>query len=81
MPQVPLALSLSEEDFLDAYGIEKPARDTKIVFYCRSGARSASACEIARQAGYTKYVCTLLCISVLSGGEYTSLIIFAMPTT
>ena len=30
----------------------KPTYDQKIIFYCRSGKRSASACELANEKGW-----------------------------
>ncbi|ODQ55659.1 Rhodanese-like protein [Saitoella complicata NRRL Y-17804] len=46
------ALSLSELQFQDKYGFEKPPKEQEIVFYCRSGKRSTAATAIAKAAGY-----------------------------
>ena len=42
--------------FKEKFGFEKPKADQEIVFYCRSGKRSASASDIAQKNGFTKYV-------------------------
>jgi rhodanese-related sulfurtransferase len=34
------------------HGFPKPLPQQKIIFYCRSGKRSATACELAGEAGY-----------------------------
>ena len=53
--QVTEALKLSDEEFLNEYGVPKPSRDdSNIVFHCRSGIRSKTALEFAYQLGYSK---------------------------
>lgn len=52
----PDALFLSEEDFLDRFGFEKPDAQKEAVFYCKAGVRSSAAAQIARQAGYGRVV-------------------------
>ncbi|EKM60887.1 uncharacterized protein PHACADRAFT_247105 [Phanerochaete carnosa HHB-10118-sp] len=47
------SLHLHHEKFKVRFGWEKPRKDQEIVFYCRSGKRSASACDIAKRNGYT----------------------------
>ncbi|KAH7104161.1 endoplasmic reticulum protein [Auriculariales sp. MPI-PUGE-AT-0066] len=47
------SISLSESAFLDKHGFNKPKLDNQVIFYCRSGKRSASATDIARRNGYT----------------------------
>ncbi|KAF4572700.1 hypothetical protein EYR40_004220 [Pleurotus pulmonarius] len=47
------SLHLSAAAFQEKHGFTKPKRDQEIVFYCRSGKRSASACDIAKRNGYT----------------------------
>lgn len=47
--------NLSEEEFLEKYGRPKPTKDTKIIFSCRSGRRSASVQERMQKLGYTQY--------------------------
>ncbi|KAI0271523.1 Rhodanese-like protein [Gloeopeniophorella convolvens] len=46
------ALHLDGEQFQEKYGFKKPASDQEVVFYCRSGMRSASAGDVARRNGY-----------------------------
>ena len=48
------ALYMNPVRFKEKFGFEKPKRDQEIVFYCRSGKRSASASDIALKNGYTK---------------------------
>lgn len=47
---------LSETAFKSRFGWEKPKPEQEIVFYCRSGKRAATACDIAKRNGYKKYV-------------------------
>lgn len=44
------------EDFEKKFGFRKPRRDQEIIFYCRSGARAATAGDIAKKNGYEKLV-------------------------
>ncbi|KIO02431.1 hypothetical protein M404DRAFT_669414 [Pisolithus tinctorius Marx 270] len=46
------SLNLKPQDFREKYGFDKPDTTQEVVFYCRSGKRSASACDIARRHGY-----------------------------
>jgi len=46
------ALHLDGEKFRETYGFRKPALDQEVIFYCRSGMRSASASDVARRNGY-----------------------------
>ncbi|KAH9870959.1 hypothetical protein J1614_006533 [Plenodomus biglobosus] len=48
----PDALLLSEEDFADRFGFQKPPLGKEVVFFCRSGVRSRAAAGFAKQAGY-----------------------------
>lgn len=48
----PDALLLSEEDFLDRFGFQKPPREKQVVFFCKAGVRSSAAAQLAKQAGY-----------------------------
>ncbi|CBX99272.1 hypothetical protein IAQ61_000614 [Plenodomus lingam] len=48
----PDALFLSEEDFEDRFGFQKPPVGKEVVFYCKSGVRCQAAAGFARQAGY-----------------------------
>ena len=56
---LPGSLYLRAEEFEKKFGFKKPGRDQEIIFYCRSGARAATAGDVARKNGYSK--------SVLSG--------------
>ncbi|KAG9223024.1 hypothetical protein CCMSSC00406_0000287 [Pleurotus cornucopiae] len=47
------SLHLPAAAFQEKHGFTKPKRDQEIIFYCRSGKRSASACDIAKRNGYT----------------------------
>jgi rhodanese-related sulfurtransferase len=53
---LPSAIVLPPDQFLKTYGFEKPGKNKEIIFYCRSGKRAATACETARNNGYTKCV-------------------------
>jgi rhodanese-related sulfurtransferase len=46
------ALHLSPGDFQQKFGFEKPTVEHELVFYCRSGMRSASATDVAKRNGY-----------------------------
>ena len=48
------SLNLNAQAFRAKHGFDKPGYAQEIVFYCRSGKRSASACDIARRNGYEK---------------------------
>lgn len=56
LPEFMEAMELDEEQFEDCYSFKKPARDDRIVVYCRSGVRSAQAAIILKALGYEKYV-------------------------
>jgi len=45
------SLHLNRTEFLNQHGYEKPKADQEIIFYCRSGKRSQSACDVARRNG------------------------------
>jgi thiosulfate:glutathione sulfurtransferase len=59
LSSLPSSLDLSSVDFEVIHGFSKPALGQEIVFYCRSGRRSAKACELAHQGGYNKSVCNV----------------------
>ncbi len=44
----------AREPFAQKFGFEKPLTHQEVIFYCRSGVRSTSACDIAKRNGYTK---------------------------
>jgi len=50
------SLHLQKDAFKEKHGFDKPRLAQEIVFYCRSGKRSATACDIAKRNGYTKWV-------------------------
>lgn len=45
--------SLSDEQFKEVVGWEKPLVDDKVIVYCRSGRRSSDAWEILNLLGYS----------------------------
>jgi len=47
------SLYLHHSAFKEKHGFDKPQRDQELIFYCRSGKRSASASDIAKRNGYT----------------------------
>ncbi|KAH8120233.1 Rhodanese-like domain-containing protein [Phellopilus nigrolimitatus] len=47
------SLHLNPVAFKQKHGFEKPRQDQEVVFYCRSGKRSATASDIAKNRGYT----------------------------
>jgi len=44
---------LQFRQFNQRYSFERPEEDDPIVFYCRSGRRSAQACSLAERLGFT----------------------------
>ncbi|KAH0945919.1 hypothetical protein HN011_002879 [Eciton burchellii] len=44
--------NLSEEDFKKRYGKHKPTKNTRIIFSCQSGRRSATMQEETQKLGY-----------------------------
>ena len=53
---LPNSLHLDPATFKQRFGFTKPRPNQELIFYCRSGKRSASACDIAKRNGYTEYV-------------------------
>jgi len=47
------ALHTNHEEFKKLYAFDKPLLDQEVIFYCRSGIRSASASDVAKRNGYT----------------------------
>ncbi|PQE23262.1 rhodanese-like domain-containing protein [Rutstroemia sp. NJR-2017a BVV2] len=45
---------ISEEEFEERYGFERPKKDEEVIFYCKSGVRSRGAAEIVRSEGWRK---------------------------
>ncbi|KAJ1661085.1 hypothetical protein IWQ61_000074 [Dispira simplex] len=50
--QVEEALGLGDQAFKQRYGFQKPLVNDQMVFYCRSGARSGQAMEVAKRLGF-----------------------------
>lgn len=48
----PDAFYISEQEFEDRFGFERPGQDKELVFYCKAGVRSRAAAELARLAGW-----------------------------
>ncbi|PSR71291.1 hypothetical protein PHLCEN_2v12805 [Hermanssonia centrifuga] len=48
------SLHVSRAKFKEQFGFEKPKHDQEVVFYCRSGKRSTTACDVAKRNGYKK---------------------------
>ncbi|KYK59699.1 Rhodanese domain protein [Drechmeria coniospora] len=45
---------LSDDDFQDMYGFDRPPRDATLLFYCKAGVRARSAAALAKHAGWNK---------------------------
>jgi rhodanese-related sulfurtransferase len=50
---LPTSLHLHARVFKEKHGFEKPLKDQEIIFYCRTGKRSATACDVAKRNGFT----------------------------
>jgi thiosulfate:glutathione sulfurtransferase len=50
------SLALSYAEFEKKHAFQRPEPNQEIIFYCRSGKRSATASDIAKRNGYTKSV-------------------------
>ncbi|KAJ3479177.1 hypothetical protein NLI96_g9243 [Meripilus lineatus] len=46
------ALHMPPVEFKQQFGFDKPKHDQEVTFYCRSGKRSTSACDVAKRNGY-----------------------------
>ena len=46
------ALSCTQEEFRESYGVDKPGLGDEIIFMCNSGVRSKIAADIAKTADY-----------------------------
>ena len=51
-PQFESALELSEAEFTDKYGFEKPGKDAKIVTHCIGGGRAGKAEALLQKNGF-----------------------------
>lgn len=54
------SLGLSPDAFKAKHGYDKPRTSQQVIFYCRSGMRSSSACDVAKRNGFTKQVYSLI---------------------
>lgn len=43
---------ISEEDFEDMYGFQRPSKDKELMFYCKAGVRARAAAGLAKHAGW-----------------------------
>jgi len=50
----PDAYFISEDEFEDRFGFERPAKDKEVIFYCKAGVRSRAAAGLARQGGWRR---------------------------
>ena len=50
----PDSFFISEEQFEDRFGFERPPKDKEVIFYCRAGVRSRAAAQLARQGGWER---------------------------
>ena len=48
------AFKLRDGEWSRRYGFPKPTSEQELIFYCRSGKRSATACDVAKRNGYKK---------------------------
>ena len=46
------SLHISDEDFADMYGYDRPGKDKELVFYCKAGIRAKAAAGLAKHAGW-----------------------------
>lgn len=69
------SLNLNTQAFRSQHGFDKPGKAQEVVFYCRSGKRSASACDIAKRNGYEKWVFPSSRIYILHTSQLTHSVI------
>jgi rhodanese-related sulfurtransferase len=48
----PDAFFITNEEFEDRFGFERPTKDQEVIFYCKAGVRSRAAATLAKQAGW-----------------------------
>ena len=48
------SIRMEPGEFYVKHGFKKPNPEDEVVFYCRSGKRSATACDSAMKNGYKK---------------------------
>ncbi|XP_002024755.2 rhodanese domain-containing protein CG4456 [Drosophila persimilis] len=56
LPELDKALCMDSKEFKSRYGRDKPGKDSKIIFSCRSGKRVLEAEKIAKAQGFTNVV-------------------------
>ncbi|EJT98933.1 Rhodanese-like protein [Dacryopinax primogenitus] len=52
LSQLQRALHLTPGEFQHTFNFSKPEPEQQVVFYCRSGKRSLSACDLAKREGW-----------------------------
>lgn len=52
LPEIQEAFQLDSERFKEKYGFEKMKHEDNLIFYCRTGARSHTATQMALALGY-----------------------------
>ena len=52
LSEIEEAFELSDEEFEGYYGFPKPRKEDNLIFYCKSGGRSAQATEFALSLDY-----------------------------
>ena len=57
---LPVALTLPNEEFTKRYGFEPFTKDTRIISYCRTGRRSEQATRLLGSLGYGQYVTSVI---------------------
>lgn len=48
------AYFITDEEFVDRFGFERPGKDCEVVFYCKAGVRSQAAAGLAKQGGWER---------------------------
>jgi len=52
LDEIEIAFELSEEEFKERYGFDKPSKSDLIILYCRTGSRSGMAAMFLKSKGY-----------------------------
>ncbi|CCD24894.1 thiosulfate sulfurtransferase RDL1 NDAI_0E00780 [Naumovozyma dairenensis CBS 421] len=48
----PNAFILDDQEFKETFGVDKPSKDSELIFFCASGMRASKAQNVAVQCGY-----------------------------
>jgi len=48
----PDSFHITEEEFEDRFGFERPGQDVELVVFCKAGVRSRAAAELAKSQGW-----------------------------